>query len=106
MTLERILKKYPDSDCRRIDLAIGEKDWWGKGIGTETIRVLTRFGFMTEHVEMLFGCDIADSNERSLGAFREAGFHIDAELPGDKTSRKYDLALSKEEYLRITKRSR
>ena len=29
MNLERILRRYPDLDCRRIDLMIGEKQLWG-----------------------------------------------------------------------------
>ncbi len=31
INLERILQRYPDADCRRIDLLIGEKELWGKG---------------------------------------------------------------------------
>ena len=33
MNLERILEKYPNADCRRIDLMIGEKAFWGQGLG-------------------------------------------------------------------------
>ena len=45
MNLQRILDQFPDKDCRRIDLMIGEKQLWGRGIGTEVIRMLTEFGF-------------------------------------------------------------
>ena len=38
MNLARVLALYPEQDCRRIDLMIGEKEHWGRGIGTETIR--------------------------------------------------------------------
>ena len=41
MNLPRILERYADKDCRRIDLVIGEKKLWGKGLGMETIRLLT-----------------------------------------------------------------
>ncbi|MHC4074031.1 MAG: GNAT family N-acetyltransferase, partial [Planctomycetota bacterium] len=37
MNIKRVLDKYPWSDCRRIDLMIGEKGLWGQGIGTEII---------------------------------------------------------------------
>jgi hypothetical protein len=33
---------------RRIDLMIGEKRLWGRGLGTDTIRTLTRFGLEEE----------------------------------------------------------
>ena len=34
VNLDRILKQYPDEDCRRIDLMIGQKGSLGRGIGT------------------------------------------------------------------------
>ena len=48
MNLKRILKRYPGQDCRRIDLMIGEKDLWGRGLGTDVIQTLTGFGFEEE----------------------------------------------------------
>src|SRR4051794_7271109 len=33
MNLDRILGKHAGQDCRRIDLLIGEKGRWGRGIG-------------------------------------------------------------------------
>jgi aminoglycoside 6'-N-acetyltransferase len=48
MNLARILTRYPGQDCRRIDLMIGEKAWWGRGLGTEMIELLTAFAFLTE----------------------------------------------------------
>lgn len=30
MNLDRILSRYPDKDCRRIDLTIGDKSVWGQ----------------------------------------------------------------------------
>lgn len=54
INIERIQTKYPDQDCRRIDLMIGEKQFWGQGLGTDTIRTLTRFGFDDENADRLF----------------------------------------------------
>ncbi len=45
MNIKRILEEHTDLDCRRIDLLIGEKEFWGRGIGTCVIRLLTEFGF-------------------------------------------------------------
>ena len=45
MNLLRIIEAHPGSDCRRIDLSIGEKQHWNKGLGTEIIRALVDFGF-------------------------------------------------------------
>ncbi len=40
MNLARVLSRYPDEGCRRIDIAIGEKSYWGHGYGTDAIRTL------------------------------------------------------------------
>ena len=97
MNLERILNKYPNRDCRRIDLMIGEKEFWGRGFGTDVIRTLTQFGFDEENVDMIFGCGIADYNPRSLRAFEKVGYRIDAEIEepsGKKARYVYDVVLT------------
>jgi RimJ/RimL family protein N-acetyltransferase len=73
MNLPRILERYPGVDCRRIDLAIGEPARWSCGIGTTAIGLLTTFAFR-DGAAMVFGCDIAGFNERSLRAFARCGY--------------------------------
>lgn len=92
MNLERFLQKYPALDCRRIDIMIGEKQYWRQGIGTETIRLLTAFGFLEESADMILGCNIADYNIRSLRAFQKVGYEI--------VSKIYDVALTKEKFFK------
>jgi aminoglycoside 6'-N-acetyltransferase len=98
MNLDRILQKYPGLDCRRIDLMIGEKSLWGKGLGTEMIRLLTDFAFARERADAVFGCDIADYNPRSLRAFLKVGYQIDAVItrpPGGKARCGYDVVVQR-----------
>jgi RimJ/RimL family protein N-acetyltransferase len=95
MNIERLLEKYSGKDCRRIDLLIGEKRLWGQGLGTDTIRTLTRFGLEEERADMIFGL-VGDYNLRSVGAFKRAGYEVDAEVeepPGDKAKFSYDLVI-------------
>lgn len=102
MNLDRILNKYPDKDCRRIDLMIGEKDVWGQGFGTDVIRTLTTFGFEEENTDMIFGL-VGDYNTRSIKAFKRAGYAIDEKVKGTlgkKAQYNYDLVLTKEQYER------
>jgi len=109
MNIDRILKQYPDADCRRIDLMIGEKDCWGRTIGTETIRLLTGFGFEHEGADRIFACDVADYNVRSRKAFQRVGYEIVATIvqePGRKARFCYDLALTREVYARARARER
>jgi len=101
MNLERVLEKYPDKDCRRIDLTIGEKRLWGRGLGTDVIRTLTRFGFEEETADLIFGCDIADYNPRSLKAFQRVGYKVETKIkqpPGRKAQHVYDVVMLRERW--------
>lgn len=103
MNLDRVLSRYPDQDCRRIDLTIGEKTQWARGYGTDTIRTLTQWGFEHQDADMIFGCDVADYNPRSRRAFERTGYVEDQRLEqpaGAKGRWVCDLALRKEDYFR------
>lgn len=94
---------YPGLDCRRIDLMIGEKEYWSRGIGTVAISLLTGYAFIDENADIIYNPDIADYNIRSLRAFQNAGYRIvgeTAQVPGVKAQKTYDLALTREQYLR------
>jgi RimJ/RimL family protein N-acetyltransferase len=54
-------------------IAIGERDCWGKGYGTETARLMLDYGFnaLDLHNIMLVAFS---HNERGLTAYRKAGF--------------------------------
>jgi RimJ/RimL family protein N-acetyltransferase len=96
MNLERILKRRPGRDCRRIDITIGEKDYWGRGIGTEAIRLLVEFGFRRAQADAIFALDIVTHNIRSLRAFQKAGFEpydAFAESPREGARRSFDLVM-------------
>ena len=101
MNLDRILRHHPGQNVRRIDLAIGEKALWGRGIGTEVLRMLVDFGFDEEGVDVIFGCDIADYNPRSLRAFQKAGFEHYGTVPqppGAKSRLCYDMVLTRDRH--------
>jgi RimJ/RimL family protein N-acetyltransferase len=96
MNLDRILRLYPNRDCRRIDLMIGERDRRGRGLGTEMIRVLTNFAFNDANADLVFGCDIADYNIASLKAFQNAGYKVIAKIkqpPSRKARYCWDLVI-------------
>ncbi len=103
MNLEWILEKFPGKDIRRIDLMIGEKDFWGKGVGTVAIRLLTEFGLIDEKVDLIFGCSIADYNPRSLKAFQKVGYRLleKVQLPASsKAEWEYFVYMDREIYVK------
>jgi RimJ/RimL family protein N-acetyltransferase len=55
---------------------IGDKDYWGKGYGTDATRTLLQFGFEElglNRVEL----EVYDFNQRALRAYEKAGFRRD-----------------------------
>ena len=56
-----------------ISLLIGDKNYWGKGVATEAIRLVTLFAFNTLNLHKLkAGC--YEQNIASAKAFEKAGF--------------------------------
>jgi aminoglycoside 6'-N-acetyltransferase len=76
-------------DTAGIDLAIGEAELLGRGLGTQAIRVFLD-GFVFEDPTIVACvCDPETRNTRSLRAFQKAGFTMvrTAQLPGEPTTR-------------------
>ena len=99
MNMKRLLDFFPDRDCRRIDLIIGEKDYWNKGIGSEVIGMLTRFGFDAENADAIFGT-VLGHNPRSRRAFEKNGYTLYQELPSTspKADVEWDLMITRETF--------
>ena len=101
MNLPNIKKMYTDNtDVRRIDMTIGEKSYWGKGIGTLFIGMLVKYAFEHEQVDVLH-CFCEDYNIRSRRVFEKNGFTLilAEEIPQPhKGKLQYHWRLTKEEY--------
>ena len=94
MNLEHILAKYPNLDLRRIDIMIGEKDFWNKGIGTKVIKRLVDFGFDDQNADMIFYMP-ADYNTRSIRAAEKVGFILTEKiLIENSTKGEYDYIMA------------
>lgn len=102
LNLERVRQLFPAGlDLRRIDLVIGEKACWGRGLGTRMLRLLTRFGFETHGADALFGCDVADDNAASRRMLERCGYrllHTIPSPPGAKSRAVHDYLLTREEF--------
>ncbi len=109
MNVTRILRRFPDWDCYRIDLMIGEKKMWGQGWGSTMIKLLTRFAFEQCGADAVFGCGIADYNRRSRRVFEKNGYLISRivpQAPGAKALKCYDLLLTRERYTAVSRNAR
>jgi RimJ/RimL family protein N-acetyltransferase len=64
------------SGCAEFGIAIGEKDEWGKGYGTDTLRAICDFGFGELRLERI-GLLVYAGNERGRRAYEKAGFTLE-----------------------------
>jgi len=56
-----------------LGIAIGEKEYWGKGYGCEAVRLIVRFGFEQMNLHRI-SSSAYSFNERSLNLHRKVGF--------------------------------
>ena len=76
MNLPDVKAMYPENtDVRRIDMCIGEKSYWNKGIGTQFIGMMIDFAFNGEHVDVLH-CFCEDYNVRSRRMWEKHGYTL------------------------------
>ena len=93
MNLRRIVEQFPDDDLWRIDLMIGVKDLWGRGFGSEAIKLLVQFGFGRVGADAIFGL-VSASNTRSRRAFQKCGFAVLGEPREPVGATGYDLVIT------------
>lgn len=79
-----ILRPIGLTELRRINyrdrtaefgILIGEKEYWGRGFGTETTRLMLDYGFSVIGVHNIM-LDTYSYNERAIKAYTHAGFRI------------------------------
>ncbi len=101
LNLDRIRLHFPQADCRRIDLMIGDKACWGRGLGTEVVGLLTVFAFGQEQADFVFGCDVADYSFASQKVFQKVGYSLHGCIPqeaGAKARKCFDFILSRADF--------
>lgn len=62
-----------------VGLMIGEKEYWGKGCGTETIKLVVDYAFRRLNLHKVTAGSIAN-NQGSVKAFQKAGFEIEGQV--------------------------
>ena len=101
MNLAHVKAMYSETaDVRRIDMAIGEKSMWGKGIGTAVISMLVDYAFNGEYVEILH-CFNEDYNPRARRVWEKLGFSLilSEDLPQPQKGKlQHHFRLTRQEY--------
>ena len=87
MNLPEVLAAYPRrTDLRRIDYCIGEKTYWGKGIGTAMLKALLKFAFLEQKCDVIY-IMVEDYNQRSRKLAERAGFRLESRIPAAESQK-------------------
>ncbi|MDD4774757.1 MAG: GNAT family N-acetyltransferase [Eubacteriales bacterium] len=101
MNLPGVRAMYPETtDVRRIDMCIGEKAYWNRGIGTQFVGMLVDFAFCAQRADVLH-CFCEDYNIRSRRMWEKHGFSriLAEELPQPQKGKwQYHYRLTRQEF--------
>ncbi len=83
-------------------IIIGEKEYWGKGVGTEAVELITYYGFDRLQLNKVY-LGVMEENIKAVKAYEKAGFAHEGVLKDDlfRNSRYYDcvnMALLRKDY--------
>jgi len=59
-----------------LGIHIGERDYWGKGYGTDAIRLILRYGFVELSVHCV-SLSVLATNARAIRAYEKTGFVVE-----------------------------
>jgi RimJ/RimL family protein N-acetyltransferase len=86
-----------------VGIGIGERDLWGKGYGTDAMRVILRYGFSELNLRRV-SLDVFEYNPRGIRSYEKAGFVHEGRLRQylHRSGRRWDLlfmGILREEWL-------
>ena len=102
MNLERGKRNPPDR-AWRIDIMIGEKEYWGQGYGRHAVRLLLRHAFQVLAADRVAAMAVSEFNQRSLRMFQACGMRVVRRVPdrisrGGKKFAEIDLEITRDEW--------
>ena len=92
-----------------VGIGIGERALWGKGSGTDAMRVILRYGFTELNLRRV-SLDVFEYNPRAIRSYEKAGFVHEGRVRQylHRSSRRWDLVfmgILREEWAKVQKTS-
>ncbi|MFH2103948.1 MAG: GNAT family protein [Chloroflexota bacterium] len=86
-----------------VGIGLGEREYWGKGYGTDAMRVILRYAFTELNLQRVT-LDVFDYNPRALRSYDKAGFILEGRQRGAllREGRRWDviyMGILKEDWL-------
>jgi RimJ/RimL family protein N-acetyltransferase len=77
--LIRLRDAEPETGCAELDIYLGERDYWGKGYGTDAVRTICRYGFDRMRLHKISLTVVAE-NHAAHHVYRSVGFSDEGRL--------------------------
>jgi RimJ/RimL family protein N-acetyltransferase len=71
-----LLQTSPENRSARLGIALGDKKRWDGGYGTDTMRVVCRFGFEMMNLHRI-ELDVYADNQRAQHVYEKVGFRVE-----------------------------
>jgi RimJ/RimL family protein N-acetyltransferase len=96
--------KYTHGDAF-VGIGLGEREFWGKGYGTDAMRVLLRFAFTELNLRRV-SLDVFEYNPRAVRSYEKVGFVVEGRMRGmlEREGKRWDLVfmgILREEWERL-----
>ncbi len=65
-----------------LGISIGERDYWGKGYGTDAMRLAVQYGFLELNLRRI-SLGLHAYNERALKSYQKVGFQLEGRMRGE-----------------------
>ena len=65
-----------------VRISVFDKDYWGKGYGTESMSLLLKYGFGVLNLNRI-GLDVFSFNERAIKSYKKLGFQEEGRIRDD-----------------------
>jgi len=62
-----------------VGIGIGEREYWGKGYGTDAMRAILRFAFTELNLHRV-SLDVFEYNPRAIRSYEKAGFKVEGRI--------------------------
>ncbi|MFL7868305.1 MAG: GNAT family N-acetyltransferase [Anaerolineales bacterium] len=86
-----------------VGIAIGVREFWGKGYGTDAMQVLLRYGFIELNLRRV-SLSVFEFNQRAQHSYEKAGFRLEGRMRGSiqREGRRWDelyMGILREEWM-------
>jgi RimJ/RimL family protein N-acetyltransferase len=90
-----------------VGIGLGEREYWGKGYGTEAMKIILRYAFTELNLRRVT-LDVFEYNQRGVRSYEKAGFAYEGRERGTilREGRRWDLlfmGILREEWLKLEK---